>query len=336
MGAGQVDAPRAGRRERLGWRGARRRRAARGAVRRADRSSSSTARARRRSASASRTLVLELLDAPGPGDRGARRRRRRDRRACATRSPTTSCVHVDVDLETAVEARRRDSAGRWPATAQRFERLYAPRRPLYESVAGAGDGLRRRRRRRRPALAPGVPRRGGMLWSRARGHPVWPRRRAGCAVLVATTTALLRVADEHALAAARRAASRRALAGHARRAARRAPQEHRTRPSACCARWRGAGMQRTRHGLSRSGAASSGDLGGLLRGDLPAWSRGRAGSDDGRRAGRLRLRRQDRRRPSRGEELRRRVPSAGRGVHRPGPARNASGRGAARRASPRS
>ena len=74
----------------------------------------------------------------------------------------------------------------------------------------------------------------------------------------------------------------------------------------------------------------------LLRGGVPAWSRGRAGSDDGGRAGRLRVRRQDRRRPSRGEELRRSLSSAGRRLHRPGAARRRCRPRSFARASPRS
>ena len=55
---------------------------------------------------------------------------------------------------------------------------------------------------------------------------------------------------------------------------------------------------------------------GVLRGDLPARRAGRAGADDARRPGRLRLRRQDRGRPARGEELRRRLPPARSGARR--------------------
>ena len=58
------------------------------------------------------------------------------------------------------------------------------------------------------------------------------------------------------------------------------------------------------------GGGVVGDLAGLLRGDLPARRAGRAGADDARRAGRLGLRRQDRRRPAEGQELRRRLPPA--------------------------
>ena len=79
----------------------------------------------------------------------------------------------------------------------------------------------------------------------------------------------------------------------------------------------GAGMTRADH-LVALGGGVVGDLAGLLRRDLPARRAGRAGADHARRAGRLGLRRQDRRRPARGEELRRRLPPAGRRARRPG------------------
>ncbi len=64
--------------------------------------------------------------------------------------------------------------------------------------------------------------------------------------------------------------------------------------------------------------------GGLLRGHLPARRAGRARAHDARRAGRLRLRRQDRRGPAAGEELRRRLPPAGGRARRPGHALDAA------------
>ena len=54
----------------------------------------------------------------------------------------------------------------------------------------------------------------------------------------------------------------------------------------------------------------------LLRPPLPARRAGGPGADDPGRPGRLRLRRQDRRRPARGQELRRRLPPAGGGDRR--------------------
>ena len=61
-----------------------------------------------------------------------------------------------------------------------------------------------------------------------------------------------------------------------------------------------AGMQRARH-APRVRRRRRGRPGRLLRGDLPARRRGGAGPDHGRRAGRLGLRRQDRRRPPEGK-----------------------------------
>ncbi len=68
----------------------------------------------------------------------------------------------------------------------------------------------------------------------------------------------------------------------------------------------------------------------LLRPPLPARRPGGAGADHARRPGRLRLRRQDRGRPARGQELRRRLPPAGGGDRR----HRDAGDAAARRSSP--
>jgi len=73
-----------------------------------------------------------------------------------------------------------------------------------------------------------------------------------------------------------------------------------------------AGMTRADH-LVALGGGVVGDLAGFLCCHLPARRAGRPGSHDTRRASRLRLRRQDRRRPARGEELHRRL-SPARGV----------------------
>ena len=87
------------------------------------------------------------------------------------------------------------------------------------------------------------------------------------------------------------------------------------------------GMTRDDH-LVALGGGVVGDLGGLLRGHLPARGGGGAGTDDARGAGGLRLRRQDRRRPPRGQELRRRIPPAERRARRHGHARDAPAGGA--------
>ncbi len=72
------------------------------------------------------------------------------------------------------------------------------------------------------------------------------------------------------------------------------------------------------------GGGVVGDLARLLRRGLPARHAPRAGADDARRAGRLGLRRQDRRGPARGQELRGRLPPAIGGARRPGHARHAA------------
>ena len=73
----------------------------------------------------------------------------------------------------------------------------------------------------------------------------------------------------------------------------------------------------------------------LLRPPLPARRAGGPGSDHAGRPGRLRLRRQDRRRPARGQELRRRLPPAGGGARRHRDAGDAAARRSWRRASSR-
>ncbi len=79
--------------------------------------------------------------------------------------------------------------------------------------------------------------------------------------------------------------------------------------------------------------------GRLLRPPLPARRPGRAGADHAGRPGRLGLRRQDRGRPARGQELRRRLPPAGRRPRRHGdarqPARGGAGGGIRRAAQDR-
>ena len=95
-----------------------------------------------------------------------------------------------------------------------------------------------------------------------------------------------------------------------------------------------------RRGARRPGRGGRRRRGGrpgrLLRGRLPARDAPRAGADDAGGAGRLGLRRQDRRRPARGQELRRRLPPALGGAVRPGRARHAARRGGRRPATRRS
>ena len=92
-------------------------------------------------------------------------------------------------------------------------------------------------------------------------------------------------------------------------------------------RWRRPGWRDDDHVVALGGGVV-GDLAGFCAADLPARRARRAAADDARRAGRLGLRRQDRRRPARGQELRGRLPPAGGGARRPGRARDAAAGGA--------
>ena len=91
-------------------------------------------------------------------------------------------------------------------------------------------------------------------------------------------------------------------------------------------------LARCRHGprrpRGRARRRRGGGRGGLLRRRLPARGAGRAGADHAGRHGRLRLRRQDRRRPAGGQELRRRLPPARGGAGRPVDAGDPARRGA--------
>ena len=75
------------------------------------------------------------------------------------------------------------------------------------------------------------------------------------------------------------------------------------------------GMTRADHVVALGGGVV-GDLAGFCAATYQRGVAGRAGADHARRPGRLRLRRQDRGRPARGQELRRRLPPAGGGARR--------------------
>ena len=94
-----------------------------------------------------------------------------------------------------------------------------------------------------------------------------------------------------------------------------------------------AGMTREDHVVALGGGVV-GDLAGFCAHLYQRGVPGRPGADHARRPGRLRLRRQDRRRPARGQELRRRLPPAGGGDRRhldPGDAAAGGARGRLRR-----
>ena len=76
-----------------------------------------------------------------------------------------------------------------------------------------------------------------------------------------------------------------------------------------------AGMTREDHVVALGGGVV-GDLAGFCAHTYQRGRAGRPGADHARRPGRLRLRRQDRRRPARGQELRRRLPPARGGARR--------------------
>ena len=212
--------------------------------------------------------MLELLGAPGPaivalGGGAVETGEVRDALADHV------VIHVDVDLETAWDARRRARPGRWPATARGFDALYARRRPLYEALARAvvvgGQGGRRR-----PA---GGPRAGAARRAAQRADAVVAcgrrppglrrHRRAGCR---RCAVARPRAAVSWSRTSARsRCTARRCSARCPRRSRSRTRSPCRPasatralpRPSACCARWRGRACSAATR-CSRSAAASSG------------------------------------------------------------------------------
>ena len=89
------------------------------------------------------------------------------------------------------------------------------------------------------------------------------------------------------------------------------------------------GMDHDDHVVALGGGVV-GDLAGFCAAVYQRGVRRGAGPDDARRPGRLRLRRQDRRGPPGGQELRRRLPPAARRARRPARARDAAAGGARR------
>ena len=267
--------------------------------------------------------------ARAPAGAGAVARRRRGR--LGARARAAAAPHGGA----ARRRRRRPpgtgpatSAGRWHATASGSSRCTrGARRSTRRSPTRSCSTPRATRcGGRRPALR-SIPPGAKLLWaSTASGsYPVhvgkgslgsgfWPVERAAL--------------RDH------RRVGRRAVPRSRRRRrrsrSRPASSTRRWRPSSgCCASWRRPGWTTTTTWRARRRGGRRRRR--LLRRRLPARGEGRAGADHARRPGRLGVRRQDRRRPPRGQELRRRLPPARRRAGRPGddgdaPAGRAGGR----------
>ena len=211
------------------------------------------------------------------------------------------------------------ATGRWPRSAEDVARLLEERLPLYErsptrSCRPGDRGLIGRAMPSLLALAelpPGTK----MLWAASASgeYPVF----VGPGLLERGLVAAARdgasaspTATVGALYADRARAARGADRGRAGRAR---EDDGRGRAGAARAGPRRDDPRGPRRRPRRRGRRRPG---GLLRPPLPARRAGRPGADHARRPGRLRLRRQDRRRPARGQELRRRLPPAGRRARR--------------------
>ena len=250
----------------------------------------------------------------------ARRRSRSAAAACSPRRSATALrehtvVWMDISDETAWARAAGDDR---PLAADRaaFEALHAERRPLYESIADAflpeGDRLVRRAKPALDALAH-APAGTKLVWAVAGGreYPVFVGRgligglpRPGRRAFV-VTDANVGAAYGGALRDTHRTITIAAGRG--------AQDARRRRDGLARARRAGDGPRRPPRRARRRRRRRPRRL---LRGHLPARRPGRSGADDGGRTGRLGLWRQDRRRPARGEELRRRLPPAGGRHHR--------------------
>ena len=308
--------------------------AGRGAHRALRRRASSRRRARRRSGRSEEELVGELLS------RGAARQvialgggsvlseRVRERSAVTRRSGSTSTPDDRLGPHRRAPGGRTAPAGPRPGArssssmrrAARCTRTSPTRScPSCRSAARPTRCPRCARSRRRPQHAPAVGDARAPVTTRCCSAPgCWPAgRRAPRWRLDRSALARLLVSDENvaALYGDRLGELAQTITIARRRG-------HKT--LACAERvWHALLAARDDAGRSSRGARGRGGgrSGRLLRGHLPAWGAGRAGTHHARRAGRLRLRRQDRRRPARGQELRRRLPPAGRRDRRPGHAR---------------
>ena len=258
-----------------------------------------------------------LRAARGAARAGALARRRRDRApsACASCSPATpSCCSTSTPRPpgSAPAARRplaRDRE-RFDGAARRARAALRRRWPTRSCPTARRDAVRRAL----PALRDLAHARRARSCCGRRGvgdYPVYvgegvldgallagPRPRASSSPTRPSARCYARAA---------RRTSRRDV-----RDRRRARRPRRWRPpSACCAALADAGMDHDDHVVALGGGVV-GDVAGFCAAVYQRGVRGRAGADDARRAGRLRLRRQDRRRPAGGQELRRRLPPAAR------------------------
>ncbi len=202
---------------------------------------------------------------------------------------------------------------------QRFDELHAPRSPLYERLADAIlPTSRRDSLRQRPAGDPAAAADGAkLLWAESAVGQLPGLRRRGAARLPAGRPA--------APSPSPTSTSPRTTAPPT-TFCRRGRSTRRWRPREAVLRAMAAAGDRPRRPRGRARRRRRRRRRRVLRGRLPARHRSRAGADHGRRAGRLRLRRQDRRRPARGQELRRRLPPAAGGRRRPGGADHAARR----------
>ena len=217
-------------------------------------------------------------------------------------------------------ARRRAAAGRWRATARPSRRCTASARPSTSGrpTRSCSAATAPRRAAPRPCCARWPPARCPpglrLLWAASASGAVpgvGRPRRAGARRpgRCAPTSRRFAVTDDDRGRAVRGPRH----AGWPGVVEIPAGEQHKTRRDrrARLARAGGAGRA-PRRPPRRRGRRRGGRPGRLLRRDLPARHPGRAGPDDARGPGRLGLRRQDRRRPARGQELRRRLPPAGR------------------------
>ena len=243
-------------------------------------------------------------------------------------------AHTVVHLEVAPEEAWRRAAGKGRPLARdrgRFDQLHADRAGLYESIAHATipPAGREAVRRALPALralhrarsagATGLR----MVWAptRSRDYPVFFGRGAHGR----------RAHPPGGRPDVRRHRRQRGAPTTGSRPRTRVVDRRRARPTrrwppprACCGQLARAGRPRGRRGHRRR-RRGGGRPGRPLRRALPARPAPRAGADHARGPGGLGLRRQDRRRPARGQELRRRLPPADRGGVRPGGAGHAAG-----------